>query len=188
MVTHSSTLVWKIPWMDGGAWWATVHGVAKSRTRLSDFTPLSCTVWASLVARVVKSLPAKAGDIRDTGSITGVGRSPGGGHGNLLQCSCLKNPRDRGVWRAKVHVTQSWTQLKQPNRHAHPCSIHQLSRLAHACTIHPMLKLMVFTVSVPPSLLFRFLPVSPCVSSHRHSIDKWDNGRGCLPSPPHAGS
>ena len=37
MATHSSILAWRIP-MDGGAWWATVHGVAKSRTRLSDFT------------------------------------------------------------------------------------------------------------------------------------------------------
>ena len=37
MAPHSSTLAWKIP-MDGGAWWAVVHRVAKSRTRLSDFT------------------------------------------------------------------------------------------------------------------------------------------------------
>ena len=37
MTTHSSTLAWKIPW-DGGAWWAAVHGVTKSSTRLSDFT------------------------------------------------------------------------------------------------------------------------------------------------------
>ena len=37
MAPHSSTLAWKNP-MDGGAWWAAVHGVAKSRTRLSDFT------------------------------------------------------------------------------------------------------------------------------------------------------
>ena len=36
MTTHSSTLAWKIPWM-GGAWWAAVHGVARSQTRLSDF-------------------------------------------------------------------------------------------------------------------------------------------------------
>ena len=36
MAPHSSTLAWKNP-MDGGAWWAAVHGVAKSRTRLSDF-------------------------------------------------------------------------------------------------------------------------------------------------------
>ena len=39
MATHSSTLAWKIPWI-GGAWWATVHVVAKSQTRLNDFTSL----------------------------------------------------------------------------------------------------------------------------------------------------
>ena len=110
--------------MDREAWCAAVHGVTRSWTWLSDFTSLSCTVWASLVALVVRNPPAKAGDIRDTGSIPGVGRSTGGGHGNLLQCSCLQNPRDRGVWRATVHVTQSWTQLKQLNRHTHPCSLH----------------------------------------------------------------
>ena len=42
------------------------------------------------------------------GSISGLGRSPGGGHGNPLQCACLENPMDRGVWRATVHgVTKS---------------------------------------------------------------------------------
>ena len=52
---------------------------------------------------VVKNLPAKAGDIRDQGSIPGSGRSPGGGHGNPLQSPCLKNPMDRGAWQASVH-------------------------------------------------------------------------------------
>ena len=47
-------------------------------------------------------------DIRDAGSIPGSGRSPGGGHGNPLQYSCLENPMDRGAWWARVHrVTQS---------------------------------------------------------------------------------
>ena len=41
---------------------------------------------------VVKNSPANAGDIRDMGSIPGLGRSPGGGHGNPLQYSCLENP------------------------------------------------------------------------------------------------
>ena len=61
---------------------------------------------------VVKNLPASAGDIRDTGSIPRLGRSPGGGHGNPLQYSCLENPMDRGAWWAMVHgVTNSWTRL-----------------------------------------------------------------------------
>ena len=49
---------------------------------------------------MVENLPANPRDVRDTGSIPGSGRSPGGGHGNLLQYSCLENPMDRGAWRA----------------------------------------------------------------------------------------
>ena len=57
---------------------------------------------ASQVALVVKNLPVNAGDIRDTGSIPGLGRSPGD-QGNQLQYSCLENLMDRGAWRATVH-------------------------------------------------------------------------------------
>ena len=63
---------------------------------------------------VVKKPPANAGDKRDMGSIPGSGRSPGGGHNNPLQYSCLENPMDRGAWWATVHrVAKNWTQLKQ---------------------------------------------------------------------------
>ena len=55
------------------------------------------------VALVVKSLPANLGDIRVVGSIPGLRRSPGGGHGNPLQCSRLENLMDRGAWWATVH-------------------------------------------------------------------------------------
>ena len=58
---------------------------------------------ASQVALVVKNPPANAGDIRDAGLIPGLGRSPGGEHGNPLQYSCLENPMDRGARRATVH-------------------------------------------------------------------------------------
>ena len=70
----------------GGAWWAVVHGVTKSQTRLSDFTfifhfSLSCI---------------------------------GEGNGNPLQCSCLENLRDGGAWWAVVHgVAQCQTRLKR---------------------------------------------------------------------------
>ena len=47
---------------------------------------------------MAKNLPAKAGDMRDTGLIPGSGRSPGGGRGNPLHYSCLENPVDRGAW------------------------------------------------------------------------------------------
>ena len=59
---------------------------------------------------MVKNLPVNAGDIRDVGSIPGLERSPGGGHGNPLQYSCLENPMDRGAWQATVHsVAKSQT-------------------------------------------------------------------------------
>ena len=62
------------------------------------------------MALVVKNLPANAGDIRDVGSIPGLGRSPRGGNGKPLQYSCLENPMDRGAWRATVHgVVKSQT-------------------------------------------------------------------------------
>ena len=70
--------------MNGGAWWAAVHGVAKSRSdtteRLHFHFSVSCI---------------------------------GEGNGNPLQCSCLENPRDGGAWWAAIYgVAQSWTRLK----------------------------------------------------------------------------
>ena len=59
--------------------------------------------WASRMALVVKNPPANAGNIRDSGSIPGSGRSPGGRHGNPLQYSCLENPMYRRAWQAIVH-------------------------------------------------------------------------------------
>ena len=68
---------------------------------------------ASQVALVVKNLPASAGDIRDMGLITWVGKIPWEGNGSPLQYSCLENPMDRGAWRATVHgVAKRQTQLK----------------------------------------------------------------------------
>ena len=52
---------------------------------------------------MVRNLPANARDVRDAGSVPGSGRSPGGGHGNPLQSSCLENPMVRAAWRATVH-------------------------------------------------------------------------------------
>ena len=70
--------------MDRGAWWAAVHGVPRSRTRLSDFT-LFFSLWCI-----------------------------GEGNGNPLQCSCRENPRDGGSWWAAIYgVAQSQTRLKR---------------------------------------------------------------------------
>ena len=57
---------------------------------------------------VIKNLLATAGDLRDLGSVPGLGRSLGGWHSNIPQCSCQENPIDRGAWGATVHrVTES---------------------------------------------------------------------------------
>ena len=70
---------------------------------------------------MVKNSPANAGDVRDMGSIPGLERSSGGGHGNPLQysCSVLENPMDRGTCQVIVHrVTMSQTQVKRLSTHA----------------------------------------------------------------------
>ena len=82
MATHSSPLAWKIP-RTGGAWWAAVHGVAKSWTRLNDFT---FTFHFHALEKEMATNP--------------------------LKCSCLESPRDRGAWWAADHgVAKSWTRL-----------------------------------------------------------------------------
>ena len=65
---------------------------------------------------MVKNAPANIGDV---GSIPGSGRSPGGGHENPHQCSCLENPMDRGAWRAVVHGV-----AKSQSRLSHSTHIH----------------------------------------------------------------
>ena len=65
--------------------------------------------WASQMMLEVKNLPAGAGDVRDTGSIPGLGRSPGEGRGNPLHYSCLEKPMGRGAWWTTAHVaTKKW--------------------------------------------------------------------------------
>ena len=109
MAPHSSTLAWKIPQMEepGG-----LPSMGSYRVG-HDWSDLAAA------AAVVKNLPASTGDVRDVGSISGSGRSPGGGHGNPLQCSCLENPMDTGAWWPAVHrVAQAWTQLKRLRTHS----------------------------------------------------------------------
>ena len=68
---------------------------------------------------MVKNPSASAGDIRDMGSIPGFGGSPGGGHGNPLQYSCLENPMDRDACQFTVlEVVKNQTRLKQACTHS----------------------------------------------------------------------
>ena len=71
------------------AWWGVQVG--------GQGSGLGYQQWASQVALVVKKQPTNTGDVRDMGSISGSGESPGGGRGNPLQYSCLENPMDRGA-------------------------------------------------------------------------------------------
>ena len=88
MAPHSSTLAWRIPC--GEAWWAAVHGVARSRTQLSDFT---FTFHFHALEKEMATHP---------------------------QYCCLETPVDRGAWRATVHgVAKSQTQLSDSHTHTH---------------------------------------------------------------------
>ena len=80
---------------------------------------------------VVKNQPAHE-DIKDLGSISGLGRSRGGGHCNPTQFSCLENPMDSGAWQAMAQrIAKSWTRLKQHSTHA------QLSTLfSNGCLLY----------------------------------------------------
>ena len=93
MATHSSTLAWKIPWTEEPGRLQS-HGVAKSQTQLNDFT----------FTFTRQDFPGGSDgkvsvyNVRDLGSIPGLGRFPGEGNGNPLQYSCLENLMDRGAW------------------------------------------------------------------------------------------
>ena len=80
--------------------------------------------WAFQVALVVKNMPANARELRDTGSVPGLGRSPGGGHGNPFQYSRLENSMDRGAWWVTVHgVAKSRTWLSSFAQHSTYCEM-----------------------------------------------------------------
>ena len=117
---------------------------------------------ASQVALVVKNLPANAGDIRDTGLIPGLGRSPGWWHGNPPQYSCLENPMDRGTWRATVHkVAKSWTWPKQLSTRG---TVFIFISLLYLCTslYRSMLKKLQQSRSVQRKGLSHFTVYWPC--------------------------
>ena len=126
--------------MDRESWQATVHGVVKSQMRLSDYhslTPLQIEKLTSCdwTRRLQVFLPKgsyrwgfpsgsngkePACNAGDLGSILEWGKSPGKGHDNPLQYSCLENPMDRGTWQATIHeAVKSRTQLSNTHTHTH---------------------------------------------------------------------
>ena len=82
---------------------------------------------------MVKNPPASAGDVRDSGSIPGLGRFLGEGHGNPLQFSCLEKPKDREAWQvivlgiAKRRTRLSTEDLKNSNGQVTPQATNQAS-------------------------------------------------------------
>ena len=82
------------------------------------------------MALVAKNLPANARDVKDTGSVPVLGRSPGGGHGSSLQYSCLENPMDRGTWWVTVHgVTEGQLSTCPPSPRVGPSVLLKVHRL-----------------------------------------------------------
>ena len=100
------------------------------------YLALSTVLWASQVVLVVKNLSVNAGDIRDMNLIPGSRISPGKGHCNPLQYSCLENSMDRGAWGATVHmVTKSQTRLQRLSMLTHTvlyrCILFSSQHLSH---------------------------------------------------------
>ena len=140
---------------------------------------------ASQVVLVVKNLPANAGDIKDVSSILGLGRSPGGGHGNPLRYSCQENSMDRGAWWAMVlRVTKSQTGLKLLRMHGCIHYLHifytywlcisfyiQSLSLSITCLDMLIWHLGIWKTTSPGSLLSEL----PLESDHGGS-DKWQGG------------
>ena len=117
MATHSSILAWRIPWMEelGGLQSTGSQRVGHDWATSLHFNRL---VGFPGGASGEESI-CNAGDIKDVGSIPGLGRSRQEGNGNPLQCFCLENPMDRRAWRAAVHgVAKTWAWLKQLSTHS----------------------------------------------------------------------
>ena len=95
---------------------------------------------------MVKNLPANAGDVRDAGSVTGKGSSPGGGKGNPLQYSCLGNLTSRGSWQATAHGTgdgesETTEQLSTPHPKRDQESLTNLIRSGSSLLVVQWLRL-----------------------------------------------
>ena len=144
-LTYAMDVSLSRPWefvMDREAWYAAVHGIAKSWTQLSDWTELEInSLFQLCVFHLTRDFPGgsdggscSAGDL---GSIPVLGRSPGEGNDSPLQYSCLGNPMDRGTWRARVHtVAELNTTEWLTHTHSTKSLISALS--VQKTVLHPM--------------------------------------------------
>ena len=108
--------------------------------------------------------PTFSGDVLDTGSILGMGVSPGGGHSNPFQYSCLENPKDRGAWWGIVHrVAKSSTQLKQMSTHAWVASKSSIMKGIPAR--------FFFSLQLRKYILFQFISITQlCLTLRPHGL------------------
>ena len=107
IANHSSILAWEIPRLQRSLLGYSPWGHQRVRHDLVTKQQHQPEKYLGFPCPVVKNPPYSA---RDTSSILGLGRSPGGGNENTLQYCCMKNPLDRGGWWAAVHgVPKSWT-------------------------------------------------------------------------------
>ena len=128
--THSSTLAWKIPWMEEPGRLQSMRSLRVRHDWATSLSPFTFMHWRRKRQPTPVFLPRES---QGRGSLVGChlwGRTEsdtterldfhlslsciGEGNGNPLQCSCLENPRDGRAWWAAVYgVAQSWTQLKR---------------------------------------------------------------------------
>ena len=143
---------------------------------------------ASQVSLVVKNLPAYAGDVRDADSVHGSGRSPGGGHGNQHQYSCLENPIERGPWQASVYcVTKeldmteaTWQAKAYFSAHKQSCFIRCGNFMYHQ---EPLAVLLFLYIRNPLHFCFRKI-----MFPNGHGTTDWFQigkgvHQGCILSP-----
>ena len=113
-----------------------------------------------MVKKKKNNLPADEGDVRDAGSISGLGKCPGEGNGSPLQCSCLENPMDRGAWWATVHgVGKNQTRLK-------------LLSTEHQYLTHALQNAMSKKEATLPSRVFLMLLLHSSIRSIRWSSNQ----------------
>ena len=108
----------------------STHGCFFKESKNTHLKQYMHSYRASQVVLVLKNLPANAGNV---GLIPGLGKFPGGRHGNPLQYSCLENPMDRRAWQATVHwITKSQTWPKWLSMHSvHGDEIYSMENIVN---------------------------------------------------------
>ena len=137
----------------------------------SPWISLLWLLMTSWVVLVVKNPLANAGEVRNTGSIPGSGRSPEGGYGNSLQYSCLENPMDRGTWQVMVYrIEKSQTWLKWLTT-AHMVPIMTAWPMKYAIMV-----LCLKRLPVPTSWILEYLLFDSSYQAVRNSEELHEEG------------